>query len=148
MAANFQSEPAQLSIPLSSGEISGQGSFNDDSLVRGIVASAIKHSRKSCEEIAEEMSALVGTPITMRMIRAFTAASKQEYRWPSAWDRVFCHVTGDTRLLRTRAEMAGFHVIDGEEFKLLQLGREYLRHKEAAATMAAIELSLASRSKP
>ena len=85
------------------------------------------------------MSGLLGISVTARMITAFTAESKELHRWPGAWDRAFCRVTGDKRLLLCRLQAEGLRVISREEEKLLDLGREYLRRKKAEKAMSAIE---------
>lgn len=118
-------------------------SLNDDSMVRAVVTASIKRSGKSRELIADEMSALLGLTVTARMITSFTAESKELHRWPGAWDRAFCKVTGDDTLLRCRAEAAGYRLIRDEEVHLLELGRQYLRRRRADAEAAALERKLA-----
>lgn len=119
------------------------GSLNDDSLVRGLISDAIKRSGKSREQIADEMQDALAVAVTARMIASFTAESKELHRWPGAWDRAFCAVTGDFRLLRCRVELAGYIVITQTESELLNLGREYLRQKRASENVALIERRLA-----
>lgn len=118
------------------------GSFNDDSLVRGVITASIKRSRKSREEIADRMAILLGVAVTARMLTSFTAESKELHRWPGAWDRAFCEATGDDTLLRCRVELAGFHVVNDTEFELLSLGREYLRQKRASEEVELLEKRL------
>jgi hypothetical protein len=118
------------------------GGLNDDLLVREIVTSSIKHSGKSRDQIADEMSALLGLKVTERMITAFTAESKEMHRWPGAWDRAFSMVTGDERLLRFRAELSGLKVIGDQEQALLELGRQYLIQKRSAAKIDELEQQL------
>ena len=137
---------SDTSMPLFAPEIASAahpGSLNDDALVRGIINDCIKHSKHSREQIAEQMAELLQVPVTARMLACFTAESKELHRWPGAWDRAFCAVVGDDRLLRCRAELAGYKVIDSEEQKLLELGREYLRQKRAAAKISSLENDLA-----
>jgi hypothetical protein len=115
------------------------GTLNDESMVRAVVTASIKRSGKSREQIADEMTGLLGIAVTARMITAFTAECKELHRWPGGWDRAFCAATGDNRLLTCRVEAAGFRVITAEEEKLLELGRAYLRRKRAEKSMSAIE---------
>jgi hypothetical protein len=119
------------------------GSLNDDTLVRGIVTESIKRCQKSREQVADEMQRLLGVTVTARMITSFTSESKELHRWPGAWDRAFCIATGDFRLLRCRAEAAGFKVITEIEAELLELGRQYLRRKRADEEAAMLEKRLA-----
>lgn len=128
--SNPQHNLFQLPVP---------GSMNDELMVRSVLTASIKHSGKSREQIADEMSELLGITVTARMITAFTAESKELHRWPGAWDRAFCYVTGDKRLLLCRVQADGLRVITQEEEKLLDLGRQYLRRKQAEKSISAIE---------
>ena len=113
--------------------------MDDGPLVRSILVDSIRACGKSRIEIADEMSRLLGRKVTERMLNAFTAESKEEHRWPAEFDRAFCAATGDNRLLTCRVEAAGLRVINAEEEKLLDLGREYLRRKRAEKKLAALE---------
>lgn len=118
------------------------GSLNDDLLVRKTITDAIKASKKSREQIAEEMSYALGMRVTARIITAFTSESKELHRWPGAWDRAFCAAVSDQSLLKCRVEAAGLHVISDAEAELLELGREYLRQKRAAERISLLEKGL------
>ncbi|QNI34513.1 hypothetical protein H7849_11820 [Alloacidobacterium dinghuense] len=116
--------------------------YNDDSLVRESIAHAIKGCSKSREQIADEMTLLLGVRVTERMLNSFTADANQLHRWPAAWDRAFCQATGDDALLVCRVQRAGLHVITPTEYELLELGREYLRQKRAAQEVERLEKRL------
>jgi hypothetical protein len=133
------------SLPLfeaSSSTIHAPGTLNDDLLVRSVITDSIKRSGLSREQVADKMSELLALPVTARMITSFTAESKELHRWPGAWDRAFCIAVNDNALLKCRIEAAGYHVIDSEEAKLLELGREYLIQKRAAERIASLEIGL------
>jgi hypothetical protein len=118
------------------------GSLNDEALVREVISEAIKRSGKSREQIADDMTRGLARPVTARMITAFTTETKEQHRWPGAWDRAFCAAVGDTRLLFCRVELAGYKVINDAESDLLELGRETLRQKRAAEKAALLEARL------
>jgi hypothetical protein len=65
-----------------------------DLAVRNAAKTAIRSSGKSREQIADELSARVGRPITVRMLDDFTAPSKGGARFPAALVGPFCEVTG------------------------------------------------------
>jgi hypothetical protein len=136
------SREAASSLPLFDEKQASMGSFNDDLQVREIVTSSIKSSGKSRQQIADEMSLLLGLRITERMITSFTAESKEMHRWPGAWDRAFCQAAHDDRLLRFRAELSGLQVIGSEGAALLELGRQHLIQKRAAALIEQLERQL------
>jgi hypothetical protein len=116
--------------------------MNDAKVVRAALIESIWKSGKSRETIAEQMSILTGTEVTVRRLNAFTAESREDYRWPAELDRAFCTVTGCHELIRCRAELAGFRMITVEESELLELGREYLRQKRANDKVQMLEKRL------
>jgi hypothetical protein len=118
------------------------GSLNDSAVVRGVLIQSIRKSGKSRAQIAEDISFLSGRDVTEISLNKFTAESRTDYRWPAELDRAFCRATGDDTLLRCRAELAGYRMIDATESDLLDLGKEMLRQKRAAENMALLERRL------
>jgi hypothetical protein len=118
------------------------GSISDAAMVRSMLVESIKKSGKSRAQIAEIMSRLSGTEITERRLNAYTAESREDFRFPMELARAFCMATHDFTLLRNLIEMAGFNVVTKTEFDVLQLGHEYLTHKRAAENMALLEKRL------
>lgn len=118
------------------------GSINDAAMVRAILTDSIKKSGKSRDEIAEIMSGLTGTEVTVRRLNAFTAESREDFRFPIELARAFCMATRDFALLRHLIEAAGFRVVTKTEFDVLRLGHEYLTHKRSAENMALLEARL------
>jgi hypothetical protein len=118
------------------------GSLNDESVVRGVVTEAIRHSTKSREEIAEQMSGLSGDHITVRMLNSYTSEAAEQHRWPAQYTRAFCQVIGDWGLLRCISERSGFHLINDDEVLLLDLGRQFLVRKRADEKIALLEAQL------
>lgn len=125
---------------LFSGEESpAPGSLNDDGLIRELLTALIRRSSKSRQQIAEEMSRLIGSSVTVRMLNSYTSDAAEQHRWPIQFTRAFCHAIQDWALLRCIVERAGFHMITEAEARLLELGRQYLRQKRAGEQIAAIE---------
>lgn len=118
------------------------GSFNDETIVRSLVTEAIRLCGKSREQIADEMTVMVGEKITLRMLNSYTSAAAEQHRFPQQYARAFCAATGDSRLLRCIAERAGLHIISGDDLKLLALGRQILTQKRAARQIALLETEL------
>lgn len=88
------------------------------------------------------MSLLTGTKVTERRINAFTAESREDFRFPLELLRAFCVATGDFSLIQQLAESLGLHLITEQESALLDLGREYLRQKRASENVAKLEQRL------
>ena len=124
------------------GSPASPGSMNDAAVVRSVLIESIRGSGKSRETLADEMSSLTGTEITVRRINGFTADSRDDYRFPLELARAFCVATHDFTLLRRIAEMAGFNLIDAAGIDLLELGTEFLRQKRASEKVAALEARL------
>lgn len=128
--------------PLFDRRLMPPGSGNDDAIVRQAISGAIRRCSKSREEIAEEMTTLVGVRVTEKMLNSYSGEANQPHRWPAAWDRAFCQITGDDTLLICRVQAAGLFVIDQTGRDLLELGRELLRQKQAAENAALLEARL------
>jgi hypothetical protein len=112
-------------------------------MVRAVLIESIRKCDKSRAQIAEDVTFFSGREVTEISLNKFTAESRTDYRWPAELDRTFCRAVGDDTLLRCRAELAGYHVIDSTEAELLDLGREYLRQKRASEKVALLEKRLA-----
>lgn len=121
------------------------GELNDASRVRETLARSIKHCGKSREQIAESMSRLCGYSITVTMLNAFTAESRDDRRFPLELLRAFCIATGDSSLLVAIVHALNLELITETESNVLALGREYLRQKRATETMRSLEEQLARR---
>jgi hypothetical protein len=104
------------------------GSFDDDSIVRGAVAEAIRKSPKSREVIAEEISELTGRTVTLQMVNGWTGESQQSHSFPFRLLRAFCHVTGDCTPIHAVLERAGLLVINAWEKEALELGLQTIAH--------------------
>lgn len=118
------------------------GSCDDDALVRGLITDGIKKSQKSREQIAEDMSALTGQRVTLRILNAFTAEAAERHRFPIAWARAFCVAVNDWLLLKFIAERAGCELIDSKESQVLEIGRAYLARRKADSRIGDLERQL------
>lgn len=118
------------------------GSMNDDGLIREIVTATIKNNPKSRQQIAEEMSRLIGSAVTERMLNSYTSEAAEQHRWPMQFTRAFCYVVQDWSLLRCIVERSNFYMITAAEAELLALGREYLKQKRASERIEALEKGL------
>lgn len=68
--------------------------------IRRCLAEAMRLTCKSREQIADALSERIGRPITVHMLNDYAALSKEGNRFPAAWVRAFCEVTGDDSLQR------------------------------------------------
>jgi hypothetical protein len=72
-------------------------------LICKLLALSIRKSGLTREQIAGDLSRLVGTRVTVSMLNDYSAASKKNTRFPLAFIHAFCEVTGDDRLQRFAA---------------------------------------------
>jgi hypothetical protein len=68
--------------------------------VRRLLRDAMKDSGKPREQIAGEMSQLIGRTVTASMLADFSrnGTKKRQVRFPAAWVPAFCEITGDDSL--------------------------------------------------
>jgi len=123
-------------------EAAASGAFDDDALVRGLITDICKRSPKSRAQIAEEMEELLQRPVTLRTFNAFTADSQEKHRFPLAFARAFCQVTGDWSLLAVLAERSGLRLITQDEVHLLELGRQFFIRQSAEKKVAELTQKL------
>ncbi len=105
-------------------------SFNIDLLFRKALRDAIKLSHLSREQIAMQMSELLGREVTKDMIDSWTAESREGMNniW-AANIPAFCHVTGSIEPLRILADLNGCYVIQGPEALDLELKKIWDQRK-------------------
>ena len=106
------------------------GTFDDDSVIRGLLADAIREYDKSREQIAERMSWLLSKAITADMLNNFTADSKLNHRFPLAWCRAFCKSTDDWRLIQYVAEQSDFTLMRREDSDVFTLGELVIQREQ------------------
>jgi hypothetical protein len=121
-----------------------QANFDDDALIKAIAAEAIRNCGLSRDQIADQMSILVGKPITLRMLNHWTAYGEQTSRWPLCYTRAFCQVVGDWRLLGSIAELGGLQIISSEDALFLELGKQYFNRKRTDAQLHELEILIQS----
>ncbi|MHB1673794.1 MAG: hypothetical protein ACYCSP_06035 [Acidobacteriaceae bacterium] len=115
---------------------SGPENLDDDAAIRHALSSTIRACSRSREQIADEMTKLLATRVTEKMLNSYTGESNQPYRFPAAWVRAFCRATGDDTLLVCCVHLAGLFVITPAERELLELGRSVVARKEIDAKIA------------
>jgi hypothetical protein len=106
------------------------GSCDDDAVARAILSDAIKQSAHSRDQIADRMSFLLGSRITVSMLNNFTSESKDRHRWPFAWTRAFCIAADDRRLIQHLAEQSGFILLPSEDADVVRLGELVIEQKK------------------
>ena len=118
------------------------GSFDLGSTVRSVLADTIRRSTLSREQIADRMSELTASSITVRMLNDFTADSKQMHRFPLAWTAAFCQVTGDFRLIDAILRRLGVRIVTERQYGLLTFAEQFIQHKQNERKITVLEEQL------
>lgn len=121
------------------------GSLDDAATVRSSIGNSLRRSAKSREQIAECMSRLTGTQVTVRQLNNFTSEAREDCRFPLELLRAFCVAAEDYSPLIEIVRELNLNLITETESNVLALGREYLRQKSATETMKRLEEQLARR---
>jgi hypothetical protein len=107
------------------------GSYDMDHIIRVVLADAMKRCPKKRKQIADEMSHLLGRPVTEAMLNDYTSESHKVRRFPAAWAPAFCRVTSDSRVMQILADRSGLAIVGEEELQLMELGRATLAFRKA-----------------
>ncbi len=118
---------------------SGPENLDDDAVIRHTISAVIRACRLSREQIADEMTKLLGTRVTEKMLYSYTGESNQQYRFAAAWVLAFCQSVGDFTLLQELALRAGFRMIGPEEERLIVIGKAYVAKVQAEATLREVQ---------
>ena len=97
------------------------GSLNMSAAVRDAINDAISGCGKKRYEITAEMSELLDLEISKTMLDAWTASSKDGYRFPLEYAAAFCKVTGCSRILEIVCRPVGIYALEGPDALRSQL---------------------------
>lgn len=92
-----------------------EGSLNIQGTFRRIISSCISKSKYSRWQIAAQMSELLGIEITIHMLNAWTAESKDYHRFPAEFLPAFCVVLDSCEPLKSLAQKIGMFLMPGPE---------------------------------
>ena len=108
-----------LSAPLQE----GPASFQIQNQLKNELSAGLKRCRMSRYEVAAKMSEMLGYEITKTMLDAYTAESKESYRFPAEWLAPFCAVTGHYKPLEMINRLARYPIPDAEKLLDLEIKR-------------------------
>ena len=127
----------QLSLPfMTSRSFKHQaGSFRRAEAVHEAVLMALKHCLLSREEIADEMSRLLGEKVTVNHVANWAAESKNGWRMPLEYASAFCVVTNDNRVIKAAFSGSGINVLDDSEMAFYEIGKAVEEKRESDARL-------------
>ncbi len=99
------------------------GSLACGSRVRALLSEAVKQSPLSRFEVAARMSELLGVEISKHQLDAWTAESRDAWRFPFEYAAAFEAATETYALTEYLASVRGCTVLVGEDALLAEMGR-------------------------
>ena len=123
----------QLSLPFihsESFELSA-GSFRRTEAVQEAAKIALKNCMLSREEIADEMTRLLGEKVSVNHIANWVAESKNGWRMPLEYTAAFSVITNDNRVIKAAFERSGINVLDDNEMALYEIGKAIEEKRES-----------------
>lgn len=85
------------------------------------VSVAMQESGKPRAQIAREMSAYLGEPVSVAMLDAYASTAREAHRISLPRVLALLHATGDRRLLQMLAEPMGWAVIERRHLPLIEV---------------------------
>lgn len=125
--------PFQLALPLTESGTARlrAGSLRTKEAVHEALKSALIGSELTRDEVAMEMSRLVGEPISINTLNNWCAEGKTNRRFPLECAKALALITGDMGILEA-ALGPEFTALDGDGKAYLEYGRMAIEDRERA----------------
>jgi len=107
--------------------------------IRHLLSAALKQTSKSRYEVCSRMSELIGTDISVAMLNAWTAESREAWRFPLEYAPAFevaCETFCITEFL---ARKRGCKVYAGDEVRQAEIGRLESQMQELSTKLKALK---------
>lgn len=114
-------------------------SMDYDREIRCLLSSALKQTSKSRYEVCARMSELIGHEITISMLNAWTAESREAWRFPLAYSIPFEIACDTFCLTEFQARQRGCKVYAGDEVRQAEIGRLESQMEELATKLKALK---------
>jgi hypothetical protein len=127
----------QLSLPFihsDSFELSA-GSFRRTEAVQEAVKKALKNCLLSREQIADEMTRLLGEKVSVNHIANWVAESKNGWRMPLEYTAAFSAITNDIGVIKAAFERSGINILDDNEMAFYEIGKAIEEKRESDARL-------------
>lgn len=137
LTTSYDLRAKQLSLPFMTSKSFEYpaGSFRRSEAVQEAVVAALKGCLLSREEIADEMSRLLGEKVSINHIANWAATSKTSYRIPLEYAAAFCVITNDNRVIKAAFAGSGINVLDDTEMALYEIGKAVEEKRESDARL-------------
>ncbi len=119
--------------------VAAPASMNFDKEIRHLLSSALKQTSKSRYEVCARMSELIGCEISISMLNAWTAESREGWRFPFAYAIPFEIACETFCLTEFMARQRGCKVYAGDEVRQAEIGRLESQMEELAAKLKTLK---------
>lgn len=108
----------------------------------GALNQSIREARQlhnwSRDNIVDRMALCLGQKVTKRQLDSWTAASREEHRFPLEFLAAFCWATNSTHALAVVARAIGFDLVDARDLAAKHLGEMQVKRAQLARESAAL----------
>jgi len=111
------------------------GSFRRTYAVIEALKTTLKQSSLSREQIADEMSRLLGEEVSKNHIANWAAESKNGWRMPLEWAAAFSVITGDYSVIKAVFEGSGINILNDSEMAFYEIGKAIEEKRESDARL-------------
>lgn len=142
----MDAKPRQLTMSMSKRrpENLRAGAFRVKEAVNEALKAVLENCELSREEIAAELSRLVGEEISVHTLNNWCAEGKHNRRFPLEYAAALAVITGSRDVLDAALKVAGFRVLDADQGAYYELGviaaEELARRKHKREVMERIGL--------
>ena len=125
----------QMSLPFMNSKCfqHAAGSFRRAEAVQEAVQAALKNCFLSREEIADEMSRLLGEKISANHIANWAAESKNGWRMPLEYAAAFSVITNDFGVIKAALAGSGVNILEDGELAYYEIGKAIEEKRESEA---------------
>jgi len=137
LTTTYDLRAKQLSLPFMSSKSFrySAGSFRRTEAVQEAVRMALKGCLLSREEIADEMSRLLGEEVSKNHIANWAAESKNGWRMPLEYAAAFSVITNNNEVTKAAFEGSGINVLDDSEMTFYEIGKAVEEKRESDARL-------------
>jgi len=107
--------------------------------LRHLLSETLKRCPYDRFEVAARMSRALGTDISKHQLDAWTAESREAWRFPMEYAAAFAHATETYALIEFLAAKRGCRVLIGEDALLAEVGRLERQEEELKARKKALK---------
>lgn len=115
-----------------------EGSLNFATQLRALLSQVLKHCPHSRYQVAARMSELLGADVSKFQLDAWTAESREPWRFPLEYAPAFEAACESFALTEWLADKRGGQVLFGKEALMAEMGRLQRQHDDNQRRMKAL----------